>query len=98
MTPSAVRFLEEAQVEAWAAEAWYRTRSLLAAERFVAALRQAVALIAENPRRWPVGRRNMRRYVLARFPFAVIYRIEDSGVCVVAVAHAKRRPGYWRRR
>jgi plasmid stabilization system protein ParE len=95
---SAVRFLEEAQADAWAAEAWYRARSPEAARRFVAALRQAVARIAEGPTRWRADKRNTRRYVLQRFPFSLVYRLDDMGVCVVAVAHAKRAPGYWRRR
>lgn len=93
-----VRFLLEARDEAWAAEAWYRYRSPAAADRFVRELRRAIVLIAESPTRWPALRRNARRYVLRRFPFSVVYRVEDSGVCIVAVAHAHRRAGYWRSR
>jgi plasmid stabilization system protein ParE len=96
--PAAVRFLAEAQEELWASEAWYRERSPAAANRFMEEVRRAVALIAAFPRRWPAIRRNARRYTLRRFPFAIVYRIEDSGVCVVAVAHAKRRFAYWRDR
>jgi plasmid stabilization system protein ParE len=95
---SAVRFLEAAQAEAWAIEAWYRERSPAAADRFIVALRQAVVGIAEQPRRWPPGRRGTRHCLLWRFPFRVAYRIDDLGVCVVAIAHAKRRPGYWSNR
>jgi len=93
-----VRVLVDAQDEAWAAEAWYRLRSPAAADRFVRELRRAIALIAESPARWPLGRRNTRRYVMWRFPFSIVYRIEDSGVCIVAIAHARRRFGYWRDR
>ena len=95
---ASVRVLVEAQDEAWAAEPWYRRRSPAAADNFIRELRRAVALIAESPTRWPPGRRNTRRYVLRRFPFSVAYRIEDSGVCIVAIAHARRRFGYWRDR
>jgi plasmid stabilization system protein ParE len=93
-----VRVLVEARQEAWAAEAWYRRRSPAAADRFVRELRRAIALIAESPTRWPSGRRNSRRYLLRGFPFSVVYRVEDYGVCVVAVAHLRRRAGYWRDR
>lgn len=98
MPPGGVRFLVEAQEEAWAAEAWYRARSPEAAAGFARELRRAVARITESPRTWPVIRRNARRYFLRRYPFRIVYRVEDSGVCVVAVAHAKRRFGYWRDR
>jgi plasmid stabilization system protein ParE len=93
-----VRFLLEALEELWAAEEWYRMRSPDAADRFIREIRRAVGLISRSPRTWPSIGRNARRFVLTRFPFSVVYRIEDSGVCVVAVAHAKRRYAYWRGR
>lgn len=37
-----------------------------------------------------------RRLMLRRFPFAIIYRVDDAGLRIVAVAHAHRRPGSWR--
>jgi hypothetical protein len=36
--------------------------------------------------------------VLSGFPYSVIFQLEDDIILVVAVAHAKRRPGYWRKR
>jgi len=39
-----------------------------------------------------------RRFGLRRFPFGLIYRITSSGVQIIAVAHRRRRPGYWRQR
>jgi hypothetical protein len=33
--------------------------------------------------------------VLRRFPFVVFYSIDGASIDVYAVAHAKRRPGYW---
>lgn len=39
-----------------------------------------------------------RRLGLRRFPFGLIYRVKSSKVQIVAVAHRRRRPGYWRGR
>jgi toxin ParE1/3/4 len=39
-----------------------------------------------------------RKYLLRRFPYAVIYRVTDEAIEVVAVAHGRRRPGYWKTR
>jgi hypothetical protein len=36
--------------------------------------------------------------MLAGFPFSLLFRIDGEGLFVVAVAHQRRRPGYWRRR
>jgi hypothetical protein len=47
--------------------------------------------------RWPT-KSGVRRYVMCRFPFLVVYRVVGSEIEVIAVAHARRRPGYWRSR
>lgn len=39
-----------------------------------------------------------RRFPLTRFPFAMIYRSDPDAVRIVAVAHRRRRPGYWQGR
>ncbi len=61
---------------------------------------RALDAIAERPMTWPlwpgVGEAfGVRRFLLARFPFAVGYLAEGSDVVVLAVAHLRRRPGYW---
>ena len=55
----------------------------------------AMARIEEAPRRWPPYLADTRRYLLRRFPFFVVFREVDDRVQIVAIAHAKRRPGYW---
>jgi plasmid stabilization system protein ParE len=77
---------------------WYLQRSEPAAEEFVAEVDRAVALASESPRRWPVGEFETRKFVLQRFPFAIVYREENSGVQILAFAHGHRRPGYWKDR
>lgn len=87
-----------ALTELKSALAWYLDRSETAAVRFVAELDRAIDLIAEAPKRWPAGEYSTRRFVLARFPFAVIYREKGTGVEVLAIAHGHRRPSYWKER
>jgi plasmid stabilization system protein ParE len=77
---------------------WYLDRSEEAATAFVADVDRAIGLVMESPTRWPPGERNTRKFVLQRFPFAVIYRERPSGVQVLAVAHGHRQPGYWKNR
>jgi plasmid stabilization system protein ParE len=77
---------------------WYRERSQSAAAGFVAEIEDAIELIAERPMRWSSGKSGTRRFILRRFPFVVIYRVEGVRVQVVAIAHGRRRPGYWRDR
>jgi plasmid stabilization system protein ParE len=89
--PQAVRELEEAFD-------WYLERSLHAADSFLREAERAVAVIAGAPTIWPRFEAGARRYLLRRFPYGILYRQTRSGIEVIAVAHLKRRPGYWRHR
>ena len=81
-----------------AAERWYQERNASAAVAFVAELDRAVDRIGETPERWPCHTHGTRRFVLRRFPFTVIYRVVSTEVEIMAVAHGRRRPDYWKGR
>ena len=91
-------FHPEAAVELRAAIEWYRTRSPRAGNEFVGELNQAIETILQLPTRWRRVFGPWRRYVLRRFPFLIVYRETSSGIEIVAIAHGRRRPGYWRQR
>lgn len=67
--------------------------------RFEAEVRQATDLLLEQPE---LGHGSstgdLRQLVLYRFPFTIIYAASNELLYVVALAHHKRRPGYWRSR
>lgn len=67
--------------------------------RFRDAVHAARDLIAANPGiGGRVRRTNCRRYILTGFPYSVIYTEGADTIEIVAVAHHRRRPGYWRDR
>jgi len=96
MTP--VRFHPEAVAEADEAAAWYEARKSGLGLGFRKAIEAAVRRIEQAPERWPPLTERTRRFRLRRFPYAVIYAILPGRISVVAVAHDKRRPGYWKDR
>jgi len=93
-----LEYLEEALDEAEAAVRWYAERSVTAAAAFSSELDAAESAIARLPEAWPPFDHGTRRYLLQRFPFSVVYRVEHRRILIVAVAHARRRPGYWQAR
>lgn len=93
-----VAFLPVARQEYEEAHAWYRARSERAAAGFEERIEQALERIAEAPEWWPAYDERHRSYLLKRYPYVLIYRIVSGQVLIVAVAHAKRRPGYWKDR
>ena len=84
--------------EAHSARLWYATRSGVAGDAFMAEIDTAIEHICESPQRWAKYLHDTRRYLLRRFPYVVVYREVDDHVQVLAIAHGKRRPGYWRSR
>jgi len=98
MPKRSVEFHPEAVAEARFAREWYETRSPVAAKAFSAEIDHAIQQISEAPNRWPTYLEGMRRYLLHRFPYSVIYREFGSRIQIIAVAHARRRPGYWKER
>jgi toxin ParE1/3/4 len=90
------RFHPEARIEVQSAAVWYRERSSEAARGFAEAVSEGIQSIRNHPEAWPTWRRpDVRRRVLRRYPYSIFYIVEDGVVVIVAIAHHKRRPGYW---
>ena len=79
---------------------FYNSRRPGLGERFVAEFRHAINRILQHPRAWHPMDETYRRCQLHRFPYGVIYRIDDAAqeIVVVAVMHMHRQPDAWRRR
>ena len=77
---------------------WYTERSPGAARAFTAEVNACVERIRAAPERWPQYVHGTRRYLFPHFPYSLVYRIRNGELEIVAVAHHRRRPGYWRDR
>jgi plasmid stabilization system protein ParE len=77
---------------------WNLERNETAALKFASELDRAMDLVIEFSQRWPVGEHGTRKFVLRRFPFAVVYREKQAALQVLAIAQGHRRPGYWKNR
>ncbi len=99
-----IRYEDEAEEELRNALHWYEDREEELGHRFFASLKEAEACIQHAPEAWqPVpGTRQkqppLRRKVVDGFPYLVVYLELETEIRVIAIAHSKRRPDYWRRR
>ncbi len=98
MASKKVEIHEEAALESEAAVEWYLERSALAASKFDEALSRPMDMVVEAPHRWSAGSHGTRRFILQRFPFSIVYRELPAAIQVLAIAHARRKPGYWKQR
>jgi toxin ParE1/3/4 len=87
--------------EEWAAATrWYEERRPGLGGEFHDAIVAAIALIETHPEIGALRHDALptREFTLARFPYKIVYRIRAEDLYVVAVAHAKQQPDYWRQR
>lgn len=94
-----VEYHRLADAEVLAAQRWYARRGgVSVAARFLTALGEAAARVSTHPAAWPPEPHGARGCRLKKFPYRLIYIEEPTRAFVVAVAHDRQRPGYWRRR
>ena len=58
----------------------------------------AIQLSVKFPKAWAVLEGEVRRCLVRRFPYGILYSEGENGIFIVAVMHLHRNPGYWRRR
>jgi toxin ParE1/3/4 len=78
---------------------WYARRSTWASQGFRAAVDQVLQRIASAPLHGTLYRGRFHWIGTKRYPYIIYYEIIDPAlVRILAVAHSRRRPGYWLRR
>jgi plasmid stabilization system protein ParE len=64
-------------------------------QRFKEEIRKAALRIAEYPHAFSIERGDVRKCLLHRFPYKLLYSIENDHILIIAVAHQHRKPDYW---
>jgi plasmid stabilization system protein ParE len=77
---------------------WYEERRAGLGEEFLRAVRAVLAEVEQAPRRYPVIRNDIRRALLRRFPYSILYIAEPEATIVVACFHGSRDPRRWHER
>lgn len=93
-----VRFLGAARAELRRAADHYDRKRPGLGDELLAEVERAVLQLCAFPESGAPHHAKTRRLPLRRFPFLVIYRLQGEELVVVAVAHQRRKPGYWGRR
>lgn len=91
-------FHPEALAEYAEAVRYYTQQRIEVAQAFVDAVEDAVHRIRESPTRWNVLDEDVRRCLTRKFPYGILYTIEQDYILILAVMHCNREPGYWKER
>ncbi|MFQ5900996.1 MAG: type II toxin-antitoxin system RelE/ParE family toxin [Thermodesulfobacteriota bacterium] len=81
-----------------AASRYYEERARGLGVEFLDEIEEGLTRIQQFPKAWSIYEGEYRRYILRRFPYGLIYRIESEKIFIIAVNHLNRRPGYWKNR
>lgn len=63
--------------------------------RFREEVKKAIRRMSEYPKAWSVERKDVRKCLLHKFPYKLLYSIEEDHLFVIAIAHQHRKPDYW---
>jgi plasmid stabilization system protein ParE len=90
-----IRYHEAAEDELLNEIGYLELRANGLGRRFFEEIRRSEKLISQFPESAEEIRPGIRKRVLRKFRYSLIYSIEEEGVLILAVAHHSRRPGYW---
>ena len=89
--PKALKEIEEAWL-------WYERRHKGLGDGFVLCVEESLEKISHDPKLYPVIHKKIRRAIISRFPYSILYFIEKSEIVVVGVFHSSRNPKQWKNR
>jgi plasmid stabilization system protein ParE len=95
---TAIVFLPPAQEEMIAASRYYQAQTTGLGAEFLDEVERTIAAIASHPKAAPKIKQDVRRRLLKRFPFGILYVATIDEIVILAVMHLRRRPGYWQDR
>ena len=65
---------------------------------FADSVKKGLSRIGEVPESWPKFSKRLRRFLLKKFPFAIIYYsdITNTQITIIAIMHLHRKPVHWK--
>ena len=91
-------FHPEALAEYAEAVQFYAQQRTELAQAFINAVEDAVYRLRDSPTRYSIIEEDIRRCMLRRFPYGILYVIEPDYILILAVMHCSRKPKYWKNR
>lgn len=93
-----VLFHPEAEIEFNEAISYYDEIEVELGDDFTDEVYSAVERIVAFPKAWPVLEGDIRRSLVRRFPYGILYSEEPGGIYIISVMHLNRSPDYWKHR
>lgn len=93
-----LEFSEEARLDIQETIDWYDSRRMGLGKEFLLSLDNAINNLQVNPFQYPCQYNEVRRILLKRFPYQVIFVVNNQNIGVLGVLHTSRNPTIWKKR
>lgn len=93
-----VIFLPQAEQEMNEAAIFYDKHRHGLGREFLSMIKKGTDAISNSPIAYPIQQNEIRRILISRFPYGILYRDEEEQIVVIAVMHLRRAPDYWTHR
>jgi plasmid stabilization system protein ParE len=90
-----ITFSKIAKLELDDAITFYETELAGLGILFKKEIRSSILRIKEHPKAWSIEKGDVRKALLHRFPYKILYSIEKDHIIILAIAHQHRKPNYW---
>ncbi|RLD61710.1 MAG: type II toxin-antitoxin system RelE/ParE family toxin [Bacteroidetes bacterium] len=91
-------FHPEAEAEFNGAVKYYEDIEQVLGFDFATEVYSTIQHIVSLPKAWPIIEMDIHRCLVNRFPYGVLYSVEDNEIYIVAIMHFHRHPDYWKHR
>jgi len=91
-------FHPEAYEEMLESARFYEQREEGLGWEFLEAVVDATRRIRQFPQAGPIERDDMRKRLVAGFPFTILYQLQKDRIHIADIMHQHRKPGYWKER
>jgi len=93
-----IELSDEAEVDFDKSYEFYYEESPKVADTFFKRISLGFENIKQSPNTFPIAHKDVRKYVVKKFPFVIYYRIIDTVIQVIAIFHTSRNPEIWNER
>ncbi len=96
--PYNFQFSEEAEMDIFEGYFWYESQKTGLGEKFLDSLDHAERAIKRNPNSYRVRYKDVRGFLVERFPYIIIYVVKGDHIDVISVFNTNKDPGSWKNR
>ena len=91
-------FHPAALIEYSEAVQYYAQNRTALAQAFIDAVENTIYRIRESPTTWQIIDEDVRRCMTRKFPYGILYTVEEDEILILAIMHCSREPNYWKSR